>query len=131
MTRFGAVIGGNTVAYEDFIPGSNGDVFVYDLVTGTATNLSQSFETDGNPAVAPGGDVVVWERCVGSNCDILQSVRSGATWGAPTVVAAPTSYEANPDTDGTTVVTTATGRARPPRTSTFGLSPAAQRSRCR
>src|SRR5207249_8789256 len=49
-------------------------------------------------------DVVVWERCVGSNCDILQSVRTGGVWGAPTTVAATLYNEGNPDTDGTTVV---------------------------
>jgi hypothetical protein len=54
--------------------------------------------------VAPAGHVVVWERCVGSNCDILQSVRSGGAGGAPTTVSATTSSETNPDTDGTTVV---------------------------
>ena len=58
-----------------------------------------------NPAVSPAGDVIVWEHCVGSNCDILQSVRTGGAWGPPTVVADPApSNESNADTDGTTVV---------------------------
>jgi Thrombospondin type 3 repeat len=101
--RFGAAIGGGTVVYEELNVG-NGDIFAYDLASGTATNLTQSLESDVNPAVAPAGDVVVWERCVGSNCDIYRSVRSGGAWGAPTLVSATTSNEGNPDTDGTTVV---------------------------
>jgi Thrombospondin type 3 repeat len=105
MNRFGTVIGGGTVAYQELQAG-NGDIFAYDLATATATNLSQSFDPlpDGNPAVAPAGDVVVWERCVGSNCDIYRSVRTGGAWGAPTLVAATPANEGNPDTDGATVV---------------------------
>jgi len=101
--RFGVVVGGNTVAYQELNSG-NGDVYAYDLASGTATNLTQSPERDENPAVAPSGDVVVWERCVGSNCDIYRSVRTSGAWGAPTLVAATTSNDGNPDTDGTTVV---------------------------
>jgi len=61
MIRFGAVIGGDTVAYQEHGL-ANGEIFAYDLAAGTATNLSQSVDSDGNPAVAPAGDVVVWER---------------------------------------------------------------------
>ncbi|MFY9579876.1 MAG: thrombospondin type 3 repeat-containing protein [Gaiellaceae bacterium] len=103
MTRFGTVIGGDTVAYQELEIG-NGDIFAYDLVAGTATNLSQSYDSDGNPGISATGDVITWERCFGSNCDILQAVRSGGAWGAPTTVAATLSNEGNPDTDGTTVV---------------------------
>jgi hypothetical protein len=104
MQRYGAVVGGSTVAFTDF---DVADIFAYDLAAGTTTNLSPSPDVDWNPAVAPSGDVVLWERCVFTNfyiCDVYQSVRSGGSWGAPTVVAATTSNEANPDTDGTTVV---------------------------
>jgi hypothetical protein len=101
--RFGAVLGADTVAYQELNVG-NGDIYAYDLASATVANLSQSLDRDQNAAVAPAGDVVVWERCVGSNCDILQSVRSGGVWGAPTTVSATPSNERNPDTDGTTVV---------------------------
>jgi hypothetical protein len=106
MARFGAVIGGGTVAYEDFIPGTSGDVYAYDLAAGTVTNLSHSnLGVDENPAVAPSGDVVVWEACAGIDCDVLQSVRTGGTWGPPTPVAATLlAHDRNPDIDGTTVV---------------------------
>ena len=104
-TRFGAVIGGDTVAWSEFAAGS-ADLFAYDAVSGTSTNLdAHSAEIDYNPNLAPSGDLVVWEQCVGSNCDVLKSVRTGGTWGSPEVVddASP-SNEGNPDTDGTTIV---------------------------
>jgi hypothetical protein len=104
MMRFGAVVGGDTVAYADFAFNA-GEIYAYDLATGTATNVSQSSDLDMNPAVSRAGDVLVWEHCVGSNCDILQSVRTGGAWGLPTAVAAAApSNESNADTDGTTVV---------------------------
>ena len=102
-TRFGAVVGGDTVAYAEFA-GVNADVFAYDLAADTVTTLTQSPAVDQNQNVAPAGDVVVWERCVGSDCDVYQSVRSAGTWGSPTAVGATTSNESNPDTDGMTVV---------------------------
>lgn len=101
--RFGAVIGGDTVAYAEFATGG-GDIYAYDLAAGTATNVSQSSLLEMNPNVAPDGDIIVWERCIGSNCDILQSVLSGAAWGSPAVVSATSGNESNADTDGTTVV---------------------------
>jgi hypothetical protein len=103
MIRFGAVIGGNTVAYEELAIGG-GDIFAYDLVTGTATNLTQSVESDGVPAVSPAGNAVVWERCVGSNCGIYRSVNTGSGWGSPQLVLDTASNDSLPDTDGTTVV---------------------------
>src|SRR5207253_7093311 len=103
MNRFGVVIGGGTVAYDELEVG-NGDIFAYDLATATATNLSQSFELEGDPAVAPAGNAVVWERCVGSNCGIDRSVNTGSGWGSPELVSDTLSNEGNPDTDGTTVV---------------------------
>ena len=106
VTRFGAVIGGDTVAYADFAVDVNGEVFAYDLTTATATNLSQSSGFDGAPAVSPAGNVVVWQRCVQFevDCDVFQAVRNGGVWGAPTPVAASLWNDSNADTDGTTVV---------------------------
>jgi len=103
MTRFGTVLGGATVAFLELAAG-NGDILVNDLTTHTTTNLSQSYDADIAPAVAPTGNAVGWARCLGSDCDILQAVRSGVTWGAPTVVAATLYREGDPDTDGTTIV---------------------------
>ena len=103
MMRFGAVVAGDTVAFSEFAA-ANGDIHVHDLVAATTTNVSQSPDLEAAPAVSPGGDLVVWERCVGSNCDIYGSSRGGGTWSTPAAVAATAANESNPDTDGTTIV---------------------------
>ena len=77
--RFGPVLGGHMVAFEDLNSG-NGDIMVFDLSTnGPLINVSASLETDDSPSLSPSGTAVVWERCVGSNCDIYRSVQSGGT----------------------------------------------------
>lgn len=58
MTRFGAVIGANTVAYQELAFG-NGDIFAYDLGTGTATNLTQPPPYHGDFALPGGGPELV------------------------------------------------------------------------
>jgi len=101
--RFGVAIGGDSAAFSDLSVGS-GDVFVYDLATMTDLNLTSSMDVDVNPAVAPDGDVIVWERCVGADCDVLQTTRSTGPWAPPAVTSATPYVEGNPDTDGTTIV---------------------------
>ena len=100
--RFSPTMGGDTLAYVDLNRG-NGDIFVYDLAANPPLppqNLSASLNSDDSPAVAPDGNTVVWEMCVGSNCDILKAVRVAGVWTVSTVVNS-TSNEENPDTDGT------------------------------
>jgi Tol biopolymer transport system component len=101
--QFSPVLGGNKVAFIDLNSG-NGDIIVFDLSTSSLVNVSLSPESDDNPSLSPSGTAVVWERCVGSNCDILRSVQSGGTWGTAEVVSATPWNEGNPDTDGTWVV---------------------------
>jgi Tol biopolymer transport system component len=103
--RFGAALGADTLAYEDLNSG-NGDIFVYDLAANPPVPpqlLSTSTDTEDSPGVAPDGNTVVWEKCVGSNCDILKAVRVAGVWTVSTVVSSP-SNEENPDTDGTWIV---------------------------
>ena len=103
--RFGAAIGGDTLAYQDLNSG-NGDIFVYDLAANPPLppqKLSTSNNTEDSPGVAPDGNTVVWEECVGSNCDIVKAVRAAGAWTVSTVVNSP-SNEENPDTDGTWIV---------------------------
>jgi hypothetical protein len=106
VDRFFPTIGRNSVAYMDGAFSNNSEVYAYDLATGRATDVSQSSALDVLSNIAPAGDVLVWQGCVGSlvNCDVYQSVRNGATWSTPTPVGATPSNEANSDTDGTTVV---------------------------
>ena len=102
--RFGAAIGGNTVAYIDFDLQANGELVIHDLVSSSSVRLTNDTAGDGNPAVSPDGNVVVWEHCATTitNCDIWQSVRTGGAWSAG-VVANAAGPEGNPSTNGALV----------------------------
>ncbi len=104
-TRIGSAIGGNTVAYIDFGLHGNGELVLHDLATSASVRVTNDAAFDHNPAVSPGGDVVVWEHCLTSigNCDIWQAVRTGPVWGV-SVTAGSLNPEANPDTNGSLVV---------------------------
>lgn len=106
-TRFGASIGGNSLVFADYSSGS-GEILHVDVSnpsvvsTIAPTNLTSDAINDQNPAVAPDGNVVAWERCqFSSSCDIYQRVRTGSTWGAATLVSADAAL---PDTNGALVV---------------------------
>jgi hypothetical protein len=103
--RVGTAIGGNTVAYIDFGLQANGELVVHDLAAGTSVQLTNDIAFDQSPSVSPDGNTVVWEHCATSpdNCDIWQAVKTGAVWTVG-VVAATTSPEGNPDSNGTLVV---------------------------
>ncbi|HKW63311.1 MAG TPA: hypothetical protein VJN89_12250 [Candidatus Acidoferrum sp.] len=105
ILRFNPVIGGDTLAYVDLNSG-NGDIFLYDLAASPPAppqKLSPSTDSDDSPGVSPDGNTVVWEKCVGSNCDILKAVRAGGVWTVSTVANSQFNEE-NPDTDGTWIV---------------------------
>ena len=57
-------------------PAGNGDIEVADVAAPTAAfqNLSASPEYDGQPEVAPQGDLVVWER---GRCRLLHATSTG------------------------------------------------------
>ena len=103
--RFGAAIGGNTVAYIDLGLQANGELVVSDLVTHVSTRITNDTVGDGNPSVAPSGNVVVWEHCTSSftSCDIYQAVKTGAIW-TTSVVSDTLGPASNPDTNETLVV---------------------------
>ena len=102
--RFGAAIGGNTVAYIDFGLEAHGELVIHDLDTAVSNRITNDTAPDGNPAVSPDGRVVTWEHCLTSvtDCDIWQAVRTGASWSVSTV-ANTTSREGNPRSNGTLV----------------------------
>ena len=101
--RMGVALGGYTVAYID-ISGS-GDVVAWDLASSKRQVVSAAPAYESNPNVSPDGNVIVWEYCLTStsNCDAYQAVKSAGSW-----VVSPTANtatpEANPDSDGTTIV---------------------------
>lgn len=104
VLRLGSAIGNDTVAYIDFGLQANGELVIHDL-GGPSARITNDTAFDQNPAVAPNGNVVVWEHCASStgNCDIWQAVRSGTGWTVG-VVSATADPESNPDTNGTVVV---------------------------
>ena len=76
-------IGGNLVAFEDRSsqpPGQWGiaTIGLYDLSTGTLTQLTDNSMHNARPSVSPDGDAVVWEKCDydGLNCDIYSAVQT-------------------------------------------------------
>lgn len=106
--RIGGTIGGATVAWMDMaFAGTSGqpEIVAHDLAGGSSTRLTSDAAYDSDAAVSPGGDVIVWTKCIGSGgtsgCDIYKAVRSGSAWtatGLPLL-----GEEAQPDTDGTIV----------------------------
>src|SRR5205085_1567914 len=55
MNRFGTVLGGNTVAFEEAESG-NGDIMVFDMSTnGPLINVSNSMDLEQNPSLTPDG----------------------------------------------------------------------------
>jgi len=74
-------IGGNLVAFArgTFTTPSTFEISVYDINTGTVTQLTNDTLLDKNPSVSPDGNVVVWEKCQpnGTGCDIYSATRTG------------------------------------------------------
>jgi len=97
-------IGSDTVAFVDLVLAAEGELVVSRL-GGATQRVTNDTRFDRHPAVAPSGDVVVFESCATSlgNCDVHQAAWNGSTWTASSLMdnADP---EANPDTDGATVV---------------------------
>ncbi|MCP3137481.1 TolB family protein [Pyxidicoccus xibeiensis] len=107
-SRRAAVIGGRTVAWQDF--GYTGDtlqpeVAAYDLDRGTLTRLTNDGLQDRTPAVAPDGRTVVWAKCDGQGlgCDIWQAAWNGTGFNALRLTGTE-GEESQPDTNGQVVV---------------------------
>ena len=106
--RSAAAIGGNTVAYVDNLLDNlgAGEIIAWDLVTGSATRLTNDGNIDQAPAVSPDGNVIVWDRCPItslSNCDVVQAVKTISGWTVSDVTATP-APEGFPSTNGSIVV---------------------------
>ncbi|GHG84474.1 MYXO-CTERM sorting domain-containing protein [Comamonas sp. JC664] len=107
-SRRSAVIGGRTVAWQDF--GYTGvtsqpEIAVFDLDTGTLTRLTDDTFQDRTPAVSPDGATVVWAKCdeQGLRCDIWQA-RRGAHGFTSQALTGSEGEESQPDTNGEVVV---------------------------
>lgn len=107
-SRRAAVIGGRTVAWQDF--GFTGntlqpEIAAYDLDTGTLTRLTNDTLQDRTPAVAPDGKTVVWAKCdaQGLGCNIWEARWNGAGFTTDALTGAE-GEESQPDTNGQLVV---------------------------
>lgn len=105
-SRIGVALGANSLLYADFGVASGADMFVVDLSTPArvVTRITDDLVLDQNPAVAPDGNALAWEKCPGGtlfNCEVMQAVRTGSTWTSSVVAPVPSG---NPDTNGTLVV---------------------------
>jgi hypothetical protein len=101
--RTQAAIGGNTVAFID-LGVAAGELYAA-RIGGLTQRITTDTRIDQRPAVAPSGDLVVYESCAASasNCDIRQATWNGAAW-VVTSLTTSSEPEANPDSDGVYVV---------------------------
>jgi hypothetical protein len=79
--RTGAAIGGQTVAWMDLaFAGTSGqpEIVAFDLGGGGSTRLTNDAVLDTEPAVSPGGDVIVWTRCTDSGGIRLRHPQGGS-----------------------------------------------------
>ena len=107
-SRRAAVIGGRTVAWQDF--GFTGntlqpEIAAFNLDTGTLTRLTEDALQDRTPAVAPDGKTVVWAKCnaQGLGCDVWEARWTGAGFTTQALTGAE-GEESQPDTNGEVVV---------------------------
>ena len=106
--RAQGVIGSGTVAFVDYSLGGTGEIFA-SHIGGATQRVTNDTRFDQHPAVAPLGDVLVYESCATdpANCDVRQAAWNGSSW-LNTSITSNTEPEGNPDTDGSTVVYDAT-----------------------
>jgi Tol biopolymer transport system component len=107
--RFNGSFRGNLIAYIDatasFDASQQGDLVVYDLLTGTASRITNDTVADVNPTLSPDGATVVWEKCPVdfNHCDIWKAVNIGGTW-VSSVVSDDPGNEIFPGTNGDVIV---------------------------
>lgn len=107
--RRGAVIGGRTVAWQDF--GYAGatlapEIATFNLDTQTLTRLTDDALMDRWPSVSPDGNVIVWSKCQtnGTQCDVWQAAASQGGGFVSTQLTGAQGEDIQPDTNGRMVV---------------------------
>ncbi len=109
-----AAVGGSTIAFEDHSPDVEGttppEIILSSVSdpTAPAFRLTNDTISDQWPAVSPGGDVVVWIKCVPdewpNTCDVWRAKRTLGAWDAPEQVTGAAGNESLPDTNGPVTV---------------------------
>ncbi|NMO14075.1 hypothetical protein HPC49_07600 [Pyxidicoccus fallax] len=107
-SRRAAVIGGRTVAWQDFGYTGNTlqpEIAAYDLDRHILTRLTTDGLQDRTPAVSPDGRTVVWAKCdaQGLSCDIWEARWTGSGFATQALTGAE-GEESQPDTNGQVVV---------------------------
>ncbi len=104
-----AVVGGDTIAYEDFGDETSNqhEIFLSSVVdpAAPAYRLTNDMLDDRWPGVSPDGNVVVWEKCESAVvCDVWRAERTNGAWGAPEQVTGVAGSEMVPETNGPVTV---------------------------
>ena len=114
--RSHAVVGGDTIAYEDRGYDSTCDpqpcyplreIALSSVLdpAAPAYRLTNDTLDDLLPAVSPDGNAVVWLKCTSPNvCDVWRAERTADVWGTPEQVTATENNESWPDTNGPVTV---------------------------
>lgn len=95
---------GGTVAFIDLALTAGGELHAWRRVN-EPVRLTNDTRLDLQPAVAPSGNVIVYQSCEisASNCDVHQAAWNGSAW-VVTVLTRNTDHESNPDSDDVVVV---------------------------
>src|SRR5437867_4312128 len=100
--RSNPAIGGNTVIWEDVgVTSDMSSEMVLSTDGITTHRVTNDAFADTNPNVSPTGNVVAWEKCSGTDCDVYAAI--ALAW-APQAVANSSANETWPDTNGSQIV---------------------------
>jgi Tol biopolymer transport system component len=99
-------IGGQAVVWMDLGDGepSHSEIVVYDLTSGTTTQLTNDSNLDLDPDISPDGSLIVWTKCQVylTDCHTWQAANNGSGWDVTPV--AGTGNQLQPATDGQYIV---------------------------
>ena len=100
-------IRGNLVAFENRSL-SPSEISIYDLSTGTVTQLTNDGLLNKNPFVSPTGDAVVWEKCQtnGLGCDVYAATQTSPGVFTTRALTSGGGEDRSPRTNGQVVVYT-------------------------
>ena len=106
-------IGGTTVAFMQFAPGSSTatEVCIADLTAPAAPAVCVTDDvvlSTRDPAVSPDGSTVTWAKCdlTGQGCDVYVVRRVAGVWGTPVQLTDSSGEDILPATDGEIVTYT-------------------------
>ncbi len=98
-------IGGNLVAFQvpDFsISWNTNEIGLYDLSSGTLTQLTNDSLNNQNVSVSPNGDALVWQKCQlnDSGCDIYAALQTSPGVFTMRALSSMEVVDGSPDTNG-------------------------------